>query len=118
MAGQHLLQGASDIFLGWAQSDSRYFYVRQLRDRSLSPHIEHLRGSDFITYVELCGWVLARAHARSGDAGQLSSYLGKSAAFDQAMVTFAASYADQVERDYEALVRAAQTGRIRAEDET
>lgn len=118
VAGQHLLQGASDIFLGWAHSDSRAFYVRQLRDMSLSPHIEHMRLSEFMAYVEICGWVLARAHARSGDAAQLSSYLGKNALFDQALATFAASYADQVEQDYAALVKAAQTGRIHAAEET
>lgn len=83
----------------------------------MSPHIEQLRGNAFLTYVELCGWVLARAHARSGDAVQLSSYLGKSDVFDQALATFATTYADQVKQDYETLVTAAQTGRIRAEVE-
>jgi uncharacterized protein (DUF2252 family) len=115
--GQHLIQGASDIFLGWAQSGARSFYVRQLRDMSLSAHLEHLRARAFLTYVELCGWVLARAHARSGDAVQLSSYLGRNEAFDQAMATFATTYADQVEQDYAALVRAAQMGRIHAVEE-
>lgn len=117
LRGSASIPGASDIFLGWAHSNSRDFYVRQLRDMSLSPHIEHLRVGEFIAYVEICGWVLARAHARSGDAVQLSSYLGKSDGFDQALATFATSYTDQVERDYSALVKAAQTGRIYAAEE-
>ncbi len=112
VCGQQLIQGASDIFLGWTSSGSTDYYIRQLRDRSLSPNIETMRVSDFITYAGICGWVLARAHARSGDAAQISGYLGKSDVFDQAIASFAETYANQVERDYAALVAAVQTGRL------
>jgi Uncharacterized protein conserved in bacteria (DUF2252) len=112
VVGQQVMQGASDIFLGWTQSESRDFYIRQLRDMSRSPRIERMRVSDFITYASLCGWALARAHARSGDPALISGYLGKSNAADQAMAAFAANYADQVERDHAALVAVAKAGRI------
>ncbi|GCE24489.1 hypothetical protein KDK_82890 [Dictyobacter kobayashii] len=112
VCGQQLIQGASDIFLGWTSSPTRDYYVRQLRDMSGSPHLEHMKVGDFITYVSLCGWALARAHARSGDPALISGYLGKNDVFDQALVTFALSYAVQVERDHAALATAAEAGRI------
>ncbi len=115
VCGQHLLQAASDIFLGWARIGSTDYYIRQLHDRSLSPGIEEMSVSEFITYAGLCGWVLARAHARSGDPAQISSYLGKSDVFDQAVVSFATTYANQVEQDHAALVAAVRSGRVRAE---
>ena len=112
IAGQQLIQGASDIFLGWASSETRTFYVRQLRDRSRSPNIEHMKTADFITYVSLCGWALARAHARSGDPAHICGYLGKKDVFDQAVTAFALLYAKQVECDHASLVEAAKIGRI------
>ena len=113
--GQHLMQAASDMFLGWTSSGGYDFYVRQLRDRSLSPSITNMREGDFIVYAELCGWTLAHAHARSGDAAQISSYLGRSDAFETAIASFAEAYADQVERDHAALVAAAKSGRVPVE---
>lgn len=113
--GQQLIQGASDIFLGWTNDASHSFYVRQLRNRSSSPNIEHMKTADFITYVSLCGWALARAHARSGDPARICGYLGKKDVFDQAVTAFALLYAKQVERDHASLVEAAKLGRIPVE---
>lgn len=115
VAGQRLMQAASDIFLGWTTSGSRDYYVRQLRDRKETPTIEQLTEQDFTLYAGFCGWTLARAHARSGDPATISGYLGKSDPFDRALAAFAQTYADQTERDHEALVEAAQSGRINAE---
>ncbi|GAC1618397.1 MAG: DUF2252 domain-containing protein [Ktedonobacteraceae bacterium] len=112
VSGQRLIQAASDIFLGWTRYGNISFYIRQLRDMSLSPGIERMGASDLISYAELCGQVLARGHARSGDSVQISSYMGKSNTFDLAIVTFAGIYADQVERDHAALVAAVQDGRV------
>jgi uncharacterized protein (DUF2252 family) len=113
--GQRLIQGFNDIFLGWGSDGQRDYYVRQLRDmkRQLTPamsSVEELRD-----YGALCGWVLARAHARSGNALQLAGYLGKGEAFDDALATFALSYADQVERDYDSFQAAVRSGRLAAE---
>jgi uncharacterized protein (DUF2252 family) len=121
VAGQRLMQAASDIFLGWqhveagADGQPRDFYIRQLRDWKFSIEIESLRPEGLQMYGELCGWTLARAHARSGDRVAVASYLGNSDVFDRAITKFAAAYADQNERDYEALVDAAKSGRITAE---
>ncbi len=104
--GQRLMQGATDIFLGWTRSGAHDYYMRQLRDRSLSPSIEGMNVNDFIIYAGLCGWVLARAHARSGDAASISGYMGKSDAFEQAIAAFAKAYADQTERDFELFLSA------------
>ncbi len=106
VSGQRLMQSASDIFLGWTRSGPHDYYIRQLRDMSLSPSTDRMSISDFISYAGLCGWVLARAHARSGDAALISGYMGKSDAFEQAITTFAKAYADQTERDHAALVTA------------
>ncbi|GCE28299.1 hypothetical protein KDA_37830 [Dictyobacter alpinus] len=115
VAGQQLIQGSSDIFLGWASSEARTFYVRQLRDMSSSPRIEHMQKGDFITYVGLCGWALARAHARSGDPAHICGYLGKNDVFDNAVTDFAFLYAKQVDSDHTALTKAAKAGRIPVE---
>ncbi|MBB6098302.1 uncharacterized protein (DUF2252 family) [Deinobacterium chartae] len=109
--GQRLIQAASDPFLGWVHGRLS-FYVRQLRDMKGSFELEDMSGSDLLEYAELCGWALARAHARSGDAAALCGYLGKSEAFDTAIVAFAARYADQTERDHAALERAVREGRL------
>ena len=120
VAGQHLMQAASDIFLGWQRVEgldgiSRDFYVRQLRDWKGSVEIEGSIPKGLAIYAEVCAQALARAHARSGDRIAIASYLGGSSAFDDALVEFAEIYADQNERDYEELQKAVESGRIRAE---
>jgi uncharacterized protein (DUF2252 family) len=121
VAGQRLMQAASDIFLGWQRTkagldgQARDFYVRQLRDWKFSLDIEAMIPAGMHLYGELCGWTLARAHARSGDRIAIASYLGNSDIFDKAIATFAAAYADQNERDHQALADAVAAGRITAE---
>src|SRR6266852_1633501 len=110
--GQRLMQAASDIFLGWTELGSIDFYVRQLRDMKLSVSVESLSEIRFVQYCELCGWALARAHARSGDPAQVSGYLGAKDTFDRAIASFAEAYADQTERDHAALLGAVRAGRI------
>jgi uncharacterized protein (DUF2252 family) len=120
VAGQRLMQAASDIFLGWQRTEvdpdgrPHDFYVRQLRDGKFSADIEALTVPGMRAYGELCGWTLARAHARSGDRIAIAAYLGQSAAFDQAIAEFAAAYADQNERDHQALAAAVASGRVTA----
>ena len=114
VAGQQYIQAASDIFLGWGHSAGSDFYVRQLRDMKGSVEVEFLPPDRLVTYAALCGWALARAHARSGDAASIAGYLGQSDSFDQAIVEFANVYADQTERDHAALVAAISSGRIHA----
>ena len=115
VVGQRLTQSSSDIFLGWARGErGRDFFVRQLRDMKMSAPIEGATLQQCYSYAELCGWTLARAHARSGDAAAISGYLGKSARFDQAIGEFANAYADQNQRDYAALVNAVESGRVKA----
>jgi len=102
IAGQRLMQAASDIFLGWTRNDEgNDFYIRQLRDMKLSADLSTFASSDLETYAAVCGWALARAHARSGDPAVIAGYLGRGDAFDEALVAFAQTYADQTERDYE-----------------
>jgi uncharacterized protein (DUF2252 family) len=121
VAGQRLMQASSDIFLGWqhveagADGQARDFYIRQLRDWKFSIDIETLRPEGLQMYGELCGWTLARAHARSGDRIAIATYLGGSDVFDRAIARFSAAYANQNERDYQALADAAKSGRITAE---
>jgi len=114
VTGQRIMQAASDPFLGWARIGRRHFYVRQLRDMKSSVDLDDLNADELTDYGSLCAWALARAHARSGDAARISGYLGKTSCFDEAIATFAAAYADQTERDYNVLVAAARTGKIRA----
>jgi uncharacterized protein (DUF2252 family) len=121
VAGQRLMQAASDIFLGWQRIEAgldgrtRDFYVRQLRDWKFSLDIETMVPAGMRMYASLCGWTLARAHARSGDRIAIAAYLGGSDAFDQAIAKFASAYADQNERDYQSLVDAVASGRVTAE---
>jgi len=121
VAGQRLMQASSDIFLGWVHIDAgldgraRDFYVRQLRDWKGSAEIERMLPEGLAHYGRLCGWTLARAHARSGDRIAIASYLGKGSAFDRAILSFSRSYAEQNERDYRALADAVDSGRVVAE---
>jgi hypothetical protein len=112
VTGQRLMQSASDMFLGWTQGANRQFYVRQLRDAKVSPQVELMKPANMRRYGRLCAHAVARAHARSTDAVVLAGYLGKSDAFADAMASFAVAYADQNERDHEALVKAARAGRV------
>ena len=120
VAGQHLMQAQSDIFLGWTRVPNpldgidRDFYVRQLKDWKFSVPIELLLPEGMAMYARLCGWTLARAHARSGDRVALAAYLGGSDQFDQAIADFAETYADQNERDYAALQAAVKEGKVEA----
>ncbi len=122
VAGQRLMQASSDIFLGWLHSESglddqpRDFYCRQLRDWKGSAVIEQMIPKGMATYGRLSGWTLARAHARSGDRIAIASYLGKGPTFDRALVEFCHAYADQNQRDYDALTAAVTSGRIVAQE--
>ena len=118
--GQWLMQAASDILLGWLPAfgideKDRDFYVRQLWDGKRSVEIETLPPKGLAVYGRICGWALARAHARSGDRIAIAAYLGKGESFDQAMADFSTPYADQNESDYAALADAARSGRIEVE---
>jgi uncharacterized protein (DUF2252 family) len=122
VAGQHLQQAQSDIFLGWTRiagpdGIDRDFYVRQLRDWKFSVPIEVMLPAGMTLYAQLCGWTLARAHARSGDRIALAAYLGGSARFDEAIADFAETYADQNEGDYAAFQAAVKDGKAEATTE-
>jgi uncharacterized protein (DUF2252 family) len=113
VAGQRLMQAASDIFLGWFRGgEGRDFYSRQLRDMKGSAKVESMSSEELVLYARLCGWALARAHARSGDRVSIAAYLGKSERFDVAIADFAKEYADQTERDHAALCAAVKSGRL------
>ena len=115
VVGQRLMQSASDIFLGWAEGRrGRHFYVRQLRDMKMKPLVEIFDPATMLDYGALCGWTLARAHARSGDAAMIAGYAGKSEALDEAVARFSMSYADQAERDHAEFMQAIRKGRIEA----
>jgi uncharacterized protein (DUF2252 family) len=121
VAGQRLMQQASDIFLGWQRTTGidgreRDFYVRQLRDWKGSIVIEELRPEGLSIYGELCAWCLARAHARSGDRIAIAGYLGSSEAFDRALAGFAETYADLTEGDHRRLAEAVAAGRVEARE--
>jgi uncharacterized protein (DUF2252 family) len=116
VVGQQLTQGSPDIFLGWGEVDGRHFYVRQLADMKGSMKFgEHDDATidGFTEYCSLCGWGLALAHAKSGDAAMIAGYCGNSAALDEAIGKFALAYAKQTDRDHAALDKARRTGRIR-----
>ena len=115
VAGQRLMQSASDIFLGWTQGlNGRDVYVRQLRDMKMSAIIEDWDFDVLRAYTKLCAWALARAHARSGDAAMISGYMGSSGVFDDAIGEFAVEYADQNERDHRAFVKAVRERKVEA----
>jgi uncharacterized protein (DUF2252 family) len=121
VAGQRLMQATSDIFLGWQRvpegvdGQPHDYYVRQLRDWKFSLDIATMIPRGMRMYGEICGWTLARAHARSGDRIAIASYLGSGDVFDKAIAQFAVAYADQNEKDHDALVQAVKSGRLTAE---
>ena len=118
VAGQRMMQAASDIFLGWTKGEdrSRYYYWRQLRDMKGSAEVETMVPAGLGFYADICGWTLARAHARSGDPIAIATYLGSSDRFDRSITDFAQRYADQNELDYEAFVKAIRSGRLEAHE--
>ena len=121
VAGQHLMQASSDIFLGWVRVESgldgqpRDYYGRQLKDWKGSFASEGALPEGMGLYGQVCGWTLARAHARSGDRIAIASYLGGSDVFDRAIADFSVAYADQNERDYAALKKAVEDGHLQAQ---
>ena len=114
--GQRLMQAASDIYLGWTKGAeaNRHLYWRQLRDMKGSALVETMTPVVLAFYAGICGWTLARAHARSGDAVELAAYLGKSDKFDRSVTDFSERYADQNEQDYRAFEKAIRSGRLEA----
>lgn len=114
--GQRLLQAASDLFLGWSTGPSgRHFYFRQLRDMKLSVELDLLDSTLLAGYARLCGWAMARAHAKSGNSAiEIAAYIGRSDQFAEALSGYGAAYADQVERDYDVFLKAARNGEISA----
>ncbi|MEO6575769.1 MAG: DUF2252 domain-containing protein [Polyangiaceae bacterium] len=114
VVGQQTMQAASDIFLGWASNGDRHFYVRQFRDMKISYDLKNLSPKELGYGGQLCGVILARAHARSGDAATIGGYLGKCDDFDKAIAKFAVAYADQNERDHALLQKAVHDGKIHA----
>ena len=112
--GQRLMQPASDMFLGWvtAKATGKHFYVRQLRDAKIKPIIETMDADGLDIYARRCGWALARAHAKGGDAAVITGYLGGADSFDEALGAFSLAYADQAERDHAALKAAVRKGEI------
>jgi uncharacterized protein (DUF2252 family) len=121
VTGQRLMQAVSDIFLGWLHvpagldGNPRDFYGRQLKDWKGSAEVEQMNPRGMAVYGRLCGWTLARAHARSGDRVAIAAYLGNSDAFDRAILEFSKAYAEQNERDYQSLADAVKSGRIVAQ---
>jgi uncharacterized protein (DUF2252 family) len=120
VVGQRMMHSASDMFLGWSEIGKPPvdIYFRQLRDMKVSVNLDALSIAEFIDYAHYCGWAVARAHARTGDAAAISGYLGGGGVFDHALGRFARAYADQTERDHALLARAVKSGRIRAETGT
>src|SRR5580693_126450 len=115
VTGQRMLQAASDVFLGWTRGDDgRDYYFRQLRDMKMKFDLESMTKSEWLEYVQICGWTLARAHARTGDAARIGGYMGKNTTFDDAIGEFAVTYADQTERDHAELLKAIRAGQVRA----
>jgi uncharacterized protein (DUF2252 family) len=114
--GQRLMQAASDIFLGWTkgEEEGRHLYWRQLRDMKGSAVVETMIPLALSFYAGICGWTMARAHAKSGDAVALAAYLGKSDKFDRSIADFAERYADQNDRDYQAFEKSVRSGKLEA----
>jgi uncharacterized protein (DUF2252 family) len=115
VVGCKLMQSASDLFLGWTKGQSgRHFYVRQLKDMKIKPLVELFAPRVMRHYARVCGWILARSHARSGEPGIITGYMGRSDKFDQAIADFSIAYADQTERDHKALTKAVRAGELEA----
>jgi hypothetical protein len=114
--GQRMMQAASDIYLGWTKGveANRFLYWRQLRDMKGSAVVESLRPPALAFYARQCGWTLARAHARSGDPIAIAACLGNGDGFDQSVADFSERYADQNEKDYQAVAKAVRSGRLEA----
>ena len=114
VTGQRMLQSASDVFLGWTHDDKGHdYYFRQLRDMKMKIDLTRMTRGDWFEYVDICGWTLARAHARTGDPARIAGYLGKSGKFDKALSKFAFRYAEQTNRDYELLLNAIRAGKLK-----
>jgi len=111
------MQAASDIFLGWSSTKRHDYYFRQLRDMKVSAEIETFKPSTLVAYATLCGWTLARAHAKTGSAVMIAGYLGSCERFDNALAKYSAAYADQVEQDYKAFQTAIRSGRLSIDTE-
>lgn len=117
--GQKLMQSAFDMFLGWTTGENeKHFYIRQLRDAKIKPVLEVMRTQNLFNYARACGWALARAHARSGDASMLSGYMGSSDSLADSISEFAVAYANQNEQDYKKMMSAIRAGRLPVADET
>jgi uncharacterized protein (DUF2252 family) len=115
VVGQRVMQSASDMFLGWLTGmDGTQYYVRQLRDMKFSLPLDALKADELTRYAAICGWVLARAHAKGGDPATLSGYMGKRDTFDNALSQFAKTYADQTEKDHARLLKAVKNGQVQA----
>jgi uncharacterized protein (DUF2252 family) len=113
--GQRVMQAASDIFLGWARTKEHDYYLRQFRDMKVSAEVETFRPGTLVGYASLCGWTLARAHAKAGDAAMIAGYLGANDQFDDALARYSEAYADQAERDFETFQAAIRSGRLSTE---
>jgi hypothetical protein len=117
--GLRLSQSASDLFLGWTEArQGRHFYIRQLHDMKIKLLVELFTLSVMGQYADFCGWALARAHARAGQPALIAGYLGKGDQFDEAVADFATAYAEQNERDYQAMLSAVRQGRIKVYTES
>jgi uncharacterized protein (DUF2252 family) len=113
--GQRLMQSASDILLGWADLGTHQAFVRQLRDMKISVEVEATDPNALEAYGSMCGWALARAHGKAGDAATIAGYLGSSDKFDDALIAYSVAYADQVERDFAAFQKAIRSGRLKTD---
>jgi len=112
--GQHVMQASSDIFLGWYRNvNGRDFYVRQLRDMKVSAEVENFNPRVLAAYATICGWALARAHAKTGEVEMIAGYMGTQENLDNALVQYAIAYADQVERDFKTFKAAISSGRLK-----
>jgi hypothetical protein len=112
--GYRILQPAGDMFLGWSRGPKRDFFVRQLRDTKISVRVETFGRAEMDIYAQWCGRALALSHARSGNRNMLSGYMGNSDVFDRAIAAFSVAYADQNEKDHDALERAVRNGKVKA----
>jgi uncharacterized protein (DUF2252 family) len=119
VSGQRLMQAATDIFIGWTSGPGgRHYYVRQLRDQKVSAELETFKKGTLRSYAALCGWALARAHAKAGDPAMIAGYVGSSDRLDEALVTYATAYADQVDNDFVTFQKAIRSGRLRTDSST